>query len=92
MNPSAGGSAEAYVNPFPSPGFLGADGVFTLASLALFLPVLFALAFFLWLGFTFVVAYHWFRYGHRTLQAIPLLAVHMVVSGTLLLLATAGLR
>lgn len=86
MNP-----AEGPIDPFPTPSFLMIDGS-GFSGLTAILPAIFALAFFLWVAYTFVVAYHWFRYGHLSLLAVPMLAVHVVVSGTLMLLATAGLR
>jgi|GEM_PF-1163439 len=82
------------VDPFPTPFFLSGDSGsgFSLPDAATVLPAIFAIVFFIWVAYTLVVAYHWFRYGHRSLLAVPLLALHIVVSGTLMLLATAGLK
>lgn len=82
------------VDAFPIPSFLSGDAGagFTLPDAATVLPAIFAIVFFIWLAYTLVVAYHWFRYGHRSFLAVPLLALHVVVSGTLMLLATAGLK
>ena len=76
------------LDPFPTPDFLS----FSAPGLGSVLPVIFAVAFFLWALYTLTITYHWFRYGHRSFFIIPALAVHVVVSGTLMLLATTGLR
>lgn len=52
---------------------------------------LFALVIFLTLAFTFIVAYHWLRYGHRSPLAIPALVLHVFVSFGLVLFAASGL-
>lgn len=82
------------VDAFPTPSFLSFDGSsgFALPEVSTVLPAIFSIVFFLWLAYTLVVAYHWFRYGHRSFLTVPLLALHIVVSGTLMLLATAGLK
>jgi tellurite resistance protein TehA-like permease len=94
MNPS-----EGPIDPFPTPDFfnlgtgsLGTSSLNIPFNFSAFLPVIFAVAFFIWTAYTIIVAYHWFRYGHRSLLAIPMLAVHVGVSGVLLLLTVAGLR
>ncbi|MDB5264511.1 MAG: hypothetical protein JWN64_82 [Parcubacteria group bacterium] len=55
-------------------------------------PVLFTLLFILWVIYTLVAAYHWFRYGHRSAIAIPALAVHVAVSAVFALYAASGLH
>ncbi|HEY4488931.1 MAG TPA: hypothetical protein VJA87_00380 [Candidatus Paceibacterota bacterium] len=82
------------VDAFPTPSFFSADASsgFSLPNVSTILPAVFAIVFCIWLMYTLVVAYHWFRYGHRSLLAVPVLALHIVVSGTLMLLATVGLK
>lgn len=76
------------LDPFPTPEFISISA----PDLSTILPVIFAVVFFLWLLYTLTITYHWFRYSHRSFFIIPALAVHVVVSGTLMLLATTGLR
>jgi hypothetical protein len=85
------------VDAFPTPSFLslgGPDpaGSFGISNVSAVFPAIFAIVFFIWVAFTLVVAYHWLRYGHRSFLAIPMLVLHVVVSGTLMLLTTAGLK
>lgn len=82
------------VDAFPTPSFLslgGPDTSFNLDISSVF-PAIFAIVFFIWVAYTLVVAYHWLRYGHQSFVAIPMLVLHVIVSGTLMLLATAGLK
>jgi tellurite resistance protein TehA-like permease len=81
------------VDPFPTPSFLSdSGGSFSLPDVSSVFPAIFAIAFFIWVVYTLVVTYHWIRYGHRSLITVPMLVLHVVVSGTLMLLAVAGLR
>ena len=84
---------SARIDPFPTPNFLSVDPS-TSASFdfAYAYPVIFALVFGLWLAYTLIVTYHWLRYGHKSFLAVPMLATHIVVSGMLFLMTTAGLR
>ncbi len=78
----------APLNPFPSlPDSLG----ISMHSTA-FVPVVFLIAFVIWLLYTVVAAYHWFRYGHRSWLSIPAIALHIFVSGFLMLYMMSGLR
>lgn len=52
---------------------------------------LFYLVIILVIVYTLVAAYHWIRYGHRSLMAIPALAVHVAVSLGLIGYALTGL-
>jgi hypothetical protein len=38
-----------------------------------------------WLAYTGVATYHWFRYSHRSIIAIPAVAIYIIVSGFILL-------
>lgn len=85
------------IDPFPRPTWLdvGAPDAGAAASnfnLSDIYPAIFAIVFLVWLLYSLVAAYHWFRYGHRSFLTVPALAIHVVVSGTLMLLATAGLK
>jgi hypothetical protein len=55
-----------------------------------FLSVILAIVFFFWLVYTLIAAYHWVRYGHRSLLALPVLAIHVAVSGWFALIAVSG--
>ena len=55
-----------------------------------FLSVILAIIFIFWLVYTLIAAYHLLRYGHRSLVVLPLLAVHVFVSGWLGIIAVSG--
>jgi apolipoprotein N-acyltransferase len=55
------------------------------------LTIVFILVFLAWLLYTAVVSYHWFRYSHRSWLAIPALALHVFISGSLILYIASGL-
>jgi hypothetical protein len=85
----------APIDPFPTPSFFSLDSdapMFGSFDWGTVLPAIFAIIFFIWLAYTLIVTYHWLRYGHRSLLTVPVLALHIIVSGTLMLLATAGLK
>ncbi|MEO6536906.1 MAG: hypothetical protein ABIT47_04395 [Candidatus Paceibacterota bacterium] len=78
----------APLNPFPTiPGNFS-----TSMNTAAFIPVVFLIAFVIWLLYTLVAGYHWFRYGHQSWLAVPALALHIFVSGFLMLYMMSGLR
>lgn len=54
------------------------------------LTIIFFLIFLFWAIYTVVVAYHWFRYGHRSWLAIPAIVVHVVISGLCIFLIASG--
>lgn len=74
-----------YSTPFDKP-------LFTLPSPAFsgILTVVFFLVFAAWAIYTVVIAYHWFRYGHRSWLAIPAIVAHVVVSGMCILMIASG--
>lgn len=76
------------INPFPKADF----SVLGFVDLSSILPVIFAIVLMVWLAYTLVVTYHWFRYGHRSFLTVPLLAIHVTVSGMAILIAAGGLR
>lgn len=48
--------------------------------------------FVVWMLYTLVAAYHWFRYGHQSAVAIPALLTHVIVSLSLALFAVSGFK
>lgn len=68
-------------------GFTGPESIDVAAAA----PVILLIAFGIWLAFTLIAAYHWFRYAHRSWLTVPALAVHVFVSGSLFLYALSGL-
>jgi hypothetical protein len=92
-----GSDAAGKIDAFPTPSFFSTGGTSTTSRLSvpdisgIFPPIL-TVVFVIWVIYTLVLAYHWFRYGHRSIVAIPMLVLHVVVSGTLMLLAVAGLK
>lgn len=56
------------------------------------LAVVFTIIFIWWAIFTAVLSYHWLRYGRDSWVAVPVLALHLVVSGWIFIFATGGFR
>jgi hypothetical protein len=54
------------------------------------LAITLALIFCTWLLYTWIVTYHWLRYGHKSWITVPALTTHVIVSGILFLIALAG--
>ena len=85
------------IDPFPTPRFFSVqpsapgDAALAMPDLSVAFLLIFALVFLVWLAYSVVVAYHLFRYGHRSLLAVPMLGLHVIVSGGLMLLALSGL-
>ena len=51
-----------------------------------------AVVFGIWLIYTIVVTYHWFKYSHGSMATLPVLFVHLVVSvGCMTYALTGGL-
>lgn len=73
------------------PPLFGWSGPMNLGDLTAIAPVIVLIAFLIWMVFTVVVAYHWFRYAHRSWVTVPALALHVFVSGNILLYALRGL-
>ena len=48
------------------------------------------LALFIWLCYTIVAVYHWLKYSHASLVAIPAIALHLVMSFILITFAVSG--
>lgn len=56
------------------------------------MSIFFTIVFILWLVYTIIAIYHWVRYGRNSWVAVPAVATHIVVSGALILFATAGFK
>jgi tellurite resistance protein TehA-like permease len=54
--------------------------------------VIFSLVFVMWAIYTFVVIYHWFRYRHKSWFAVPIIVVHLFISGSIILFMISGLK
>lgn len=54
--------------------------------------VIFALIFLWWLIFTLVSIYHWLRHGAESWISVPVIALHLFISGWLIFYATSGLK
>jgi hypothetical protein len=57
-----------------------------------FVPVVFSVVFLIWVIYTLVVIYHWFRYRHKSWFAVPAIALHFFVSGTIIVYMISGLK
>jgi hypothetical protein len=57
-----------------------------------FVSILAWTVFVVWLLYTLIAAYHWLRYSHGSLLAIPALAVHLFVSLSLALFSVSGFK
>ena len=53
--------------------------------------LVFLFLFIVWAVYTLISAYHWLRYGHRSIVAIPALVVHVAVSWLLAGYAVSGI-
>lgn len=82
-------SIAVRLNPFPTPTWLADIGGFNTTKI---IPALFTIVFIVWSIYTIIAVYHWFRYSHRSWLTVPVLALHIFVSLTLLLTAISGLR
>lgn len=54
--------------------------------------IFFTVVFVLWAIYTLIAFYHWFRYGRNSWMAVPAIAVHIAVSGMLMLFAVGGFK
>ncbi len=86
MNPPS--DASGYVSPFSSHTVNLNLAVGTGSNL---LPIVFFIIFAIWMLYTLVAAYHWFRYGHKSWLAVPAIALHVFVSGLLIIYIASGL-
>lgn len=55
-------------------------------------PIIFSIVFLIWVIYTFVVIYHWFRYRHKSWFAVPMIALHLFVSGSIIIYMISGLK
>jgi hypothetical protein len=78
--------AGDYQSPFQTP-------LFHLPAFQLHevLTVVFLFICLCWLVYTFIAAYHWFRYSHRSWLAFPAVAIHVVVSGAIIMYIATGI-
>ncbi len=81
-------AAAPLVPPHLGPDLGPAFSLIDPSALAL---ALFYLVVVLVLIYTLIVAYHWLRYGHRSIAAIPAIAIHVTVSLALIGYALTGL-
>ena len=51
---------------------------------------LFSLIAVIWILYTLVAAFHWFKFGNRTHAAIPAMALHLVVTIEFLIFIISG--
>lgn len=84
MNSSSG---SGYQSPFQQPVFNISFG-----GLGNILVIVFFIAFFAWVAYTLVAAYHWFRYSHSSWLAVPAIGIHVFISGLLIVYIASGLR
>lgn len=64
----------------------------TSANLEGVLAVIITIVFIWWAIFTIVAIYHWMRYARDTVVTIPVIVVHLFVSGWIFIFATGGLH
>ncbi len=72
---------------------LGPDlsSLFAIVSPSLIAEILFGFIVLLTVLYTLIATYHWVRYGHRSVMAIPAVALHIFVSVCLVVFAATGL-
>lgn len=56
------------------------------------LSVIFTLVFIWWIVYTVVAIYHWVRFGRASWAAVPAVALHLAVSGGIIVFMTSGLQ
>ena len=56
------------------------------------MSVMFTFIFIIWLVYTIISVYHWFRFGRNSWIAVPAVTAHVVVSGALMLFITSGFK
>jgi hypothetical protein len=59
-------------------------------SLGFITKILLGLVFIFWAAYTVVAIYHWFKYSHASLVAIPAIAAHLCVSFALIAFTLSG--
>lgn len=78
---------NGYQTPFDKPlvSFSSADfsGILTIAFFVLFV---------VWVIYTLIVAYHWFRYGRHSWLAVPAICLHLFVSSVLIFYIATGVH
>jgi hypothetical protein len=65
------------LQPFSPPDFLSTWNV---PAAGILLPILLYGALFLWVVYTVVGIYHWYRYSHGSWVAFPAIGVHLFIS------------
>ncbi|MBU6323155.1 MAG: hypothetical protein KGI41_03935 [Patescibacteria group bacterium] len=73
------------VQPFAGPALS-----FALPSVAVISGYVLLAVLFLWVLYTLINFYHWFRYSRHSIVIIPAIVAHLFVSSFLLILAGAG--
>lgn len=86
-SPAAQNSLDSYSSPFQKPLFNVPS-----TDLSGLLAILFLFVFLGWLVYTVTVAYHWFRYSHRSWLAVPAVGLHVIVSGLLIFYIASGVH
>lgn len=78
---------NSYDSPFSKPIYNVPSADFSSV-----LTIAFFLIFVVWIGYSIIVAYHWFRYGHQSWLAVPAIAIHVLVSGFLIFYIATGVK
>lgn len=73
------------IEPFAPPAFLAGFDPFA------HWPLVAGALALLWIVYSVVATYHWFRYGHSSKVATPVLATYFLGSGAFALYAVSGL-
>ncbi|MBU1754755.1 hypothetical protein KKH81_00520 [Patescibacteria group bacterium] len=56
------------------------------------LAILFTLIFIVWVIYSIIAGYHWVRYGYDSWMSTPAIAVHLFISGVLMIYAVSGFK
>lgn len=76
--------------PTAPASFTGPLSALPAVNLETVLAVVMTLVFIWWAIFTLVVIYHWFRYARDSWVTVPVLVLHVVVSGWIFVFAIGG--
>ena len=92
MNPSTATGPAASTTQYFKPLFSFSPSVPGGFDISAIVPLVFLVIFITWVIYTLIAAYHWFRYGHQSWVAVPALALHIFVSGAIIIYMLTGLH
>jgi len=77
--------ALTFTPAMPFTHFLSSMGIGKIEMIA------FGIIFMIWIIFTIISAYHWIRYNYRSVITLPMIALHIFISFSLIMYAWSGI-